>query len=88
MKSVSKFASNFSQNYEFIATDKPRSVKVFQASFTDWHLFTQDRIFNVPSRVVKFKFMFKFNLFTLFGVHITLEEIFVMYIRYKYIKKF
>jgi hypothetical protein len=34
------------------------------------------------------KSKFKFNLFTLFGVHITLEEIFMMYIRYKYIKKF
>jgi hypothetical protein len=31
---------------------------------------------------------FKFNLFTLFGVYITLEEIFIMYIWYKYIKKF
>jgi hypothetical protein len=34
------------------------------------------------------EFKFKFNLFTLFGVYITLEEIFMMYIRYKYIKKF
>ena len=33
-------------------------------------------------------YLHKFNLFTLFGVHITLEEIFMMYIRYKYIKKF
>ena len=33
-------------------------------------------------------YLHKFNLFTLFVVHITLEEIFMMYIRYKYIKKF
>jgi hypothetical protein len=28
------------------------SVKVFQASFADWYLFIQDRIFNVLRRVV------------------------------------
>ena len=31
-----------------------------------------------PNSQIEFKF--KFNLFTLFGVHITLEEIFMMYI--------
>ena len=44
LKSVLPFASNHSQNY---------FVKVFQASFADWYLFIQDRIFNVPRWVVK-----------------------------------
>jgi hypothetical protein len=51
LKSVLPFASNHSQNY---------FVKVFQASFADWYLFIQDRIFkctamgaqNVPRWVV------------------------------------
>ena len=41
-----------------------------------------------PPRSLKFNFFYLFFLFTLFGVHITLEEIFMMYIRYRYIKKF
>jgi hypothetical protein len=50
MKSVLQFASNYSQNYVFRirATDQYRFLEVFQASFADWYLFIQDRIFNVP----------------------------------------
>ena len=43
LKSALPFASNHSQNY---------FVKVFQASFADWYLFIQDRIFNAPRWVV------------------------------------
>ena len=48
IKSVLQFASNHSQNYVFRirATDQYRFRKVFQASFADWYLFIQDRIFN------------------------------------------
>jgi hypothetical protein len=38
LKSVLPFASNHSQNY---------FVKVFQASFADWYLFIEDRIFKM-----------------------------------------
>jgi hypothetical protein len=55
IKSVLQFASNHSQYYVFIIIEQQMnsaSVQVFQASFADWYLFIQDRIFNVPRWVV------------------------------------
>jgi hypothetical protein len=49
MKSVSKFVSKFSQNYEFKATDKPRFGKNVSSVIC---LHKIEYLINVPSRAV------------------------------------